>query len=102
MTDDPLDRELDRMAGNPKVAKLIKESLERLGKGAAGPELAEMAKEVLAGRTSLGTVSQSSAYAGQFTEAADRFQTWFAELTPEKRKELEKATREAVGEPDGP
>ncbi|ROP27643.1 hypothetical protein [Couchioplanes caeruleus] len=43
MTSDPIDDELNRMAGNPKVAKAIKEGLERLGKGAAGPDLQEMA-----------------------------------------------------------
>jgi hypothetical protein len=45
--EEPLQRELEQMSGSPVFAKKIKESLQRLAGGAAGPELAEMAREVL-------------------------------------------------------
>lgn len=97
----PIDRELHEMAGNPKVAVMIKKDLERLSTGVAGREFAEMAKELLEGRSSLREVGSSAAYAVQFREAADRYQKWYAELSPEQREELERNTREQFGEPGG-
>lgn len=103
MTDEPtpIDDELHRMAPNSQVARAIKDSLERLSKGAAGTDLAEMARELLEGRTSLREVGRSSAYAGQFTEAAERYRKWFADLSPEQRDELERTTRQQISEPGG-
>jgi hypothetical protein len=97
MTSDPIDDELSRMVGNPKVAKAIKEGLERLGKGAGGPELQEMAEELLAGRTSLRTVGSSSAYAAQLSSAAAAFAKWRAGLSPEELQEMERAASEEFG-----
>jgi len=102
MTDEPapIDDELRRMTSNHQVARAIKDSLERLSKGTASGELAEMARELLEGRTSLREVGRSSAYAGQFTEAAERYRKWFADLSPEQREELERTTRQRIANPD--
>lgn len=102
MTNDPIDDELTRMAGNPNAAKAIKDGLERLSKGAGGPELQEMAQELLAGRTSLRTVGSSSAYAEQLTSATAAFSQWRAELSPEERNDMERAASEEFGEGTSP
>jgi hypothetical protein len=95
-----LDRDLDDMSGNPAIAKHLKESLRRLSDGSAGPELAEMAREVLEGRTDLRTVARSSAYADQMTEAVGRFQNWQAEATPEERSQLLEETQKKLRHED--
>lgn len=93
MTDEQLQRDLEQMSGSPAIAKQIKESLRRLTNGAAGPELAEMARDVLDGRTDLRSVARSSVYAGHFTDAIGRFQRWHADLTPDERNQLVVDTR---------
>jgi hypothetical protein len=102
MTSDPIDDELNQMAGNPKLAKAIKEGLERLSKGAGGPDLQEMARELLAGRTSLRTVGSSTAYAAQLTSAIEAFTRWRADLSPEERADIEQAATEEFGGMDEP
>ena len=74
MSDERLNSELEQMAGNPKLARAIKDALNKLGKGAGGADLAEMARDVLDGRIDLRTVGQSSAYSHQMTEAIGQFQ----------------------------
>jgi hypothetical protein len=101
MTDDPLDRDLEQMAGSPQLAKAIKQNLHRLSKGAAGSDLAEMARDVLEGRTDLRTIARSSAYAGQITEGITKFNRWQSELTPEERDKLLEETRARVYDEDG-
>jgi hypothetical protein len=85
---DPLDRDLERMAGSPELAKTVRANLVRLSKGAGGPDLAEMARDLLDGRTELSTIARSSAYADQISAATVQFQTWYAELTEEEREKL--------------
>ncbi|HEV8173998.1 MAG TPA: hypothetical protein VGP91_10165 [Actinoplanes sp.] len=100
MTDDPLDRDLEQMAGSPQLAKAIKQNLQRLSNGAAGPDLAEMARDVLEGRTDLRTVARSSAYAGQITEGINKFNRWQSDLTPDERTQLLEDTRAAIYDED--
>jgi hypothetical protein len=90
VTDDPIDRDLEEMANNPRVAAEIKAHLQRLSRGAGGPELAEMARDLLDGRTSLREVGKSQVYADQFTAATSRFLNWYTELTPHAREELDR------------
>ena len=90
---EPIDDELRRMAENPKLAESVKESLRRLAGGSAGPALAEMAKELLAGRTSLREIGRSQAYAPELGAGVARFQQWHRDLTPEQRAELERQTQ---------
>lgn len=94
MTDDAIDHELERMAGNPRVTAVIKQHLQRLSRGAGGAELTEMARDLLAGRISLREVGRSDVYAQQFIAATDRFQTWYAKLSPEERENLNRTARE--------
>lgn len=61
---DPADPELRDMAGGDLGRyQLLRDSLRRLAAGAAGPDLAEMAREVLAGRVTLRQAMNSRAYA---------------------------------------
>ena len=96
--DQPIDRDLEQMAGDPRVARAIKADLIRLSNGAAGAEMAEMARDLLAGRIDLRTVAQSSAYSEQLTEAATTYDRWRSELTPERREELASDTHRAISE----
>jgi hypothetical protein len=85
---DAIDRELEDMSGSPSLARELKENLRHLRDGAAGPELAEMAREVLKGDVGLRSVARSSVYADQFTDATGRYQRWHEQLTPEGREQL--------------
>jgi hypothetical protein len=98
VTDDPIDAQLSEMAGNPRVAAAIKNHLERLSRGGGGPELAEMASDLLEGRTSLREVGKSEAYAQQFAAATGRFLTWYTELTPEEREDLDQKAHDEFGD----
>lgn len=93
---EPVDRELEQMTSNPRVAEAMKTALNKLRQGVAGPEMAEMATEVLEGRTDLRTIGQSSVYAVQFTEAAEGFRRWHTELSPEERNRLDRSTGEQL------
>jgi hypothetical protein len=100
MTGDPIDRQLEEITGNARVAAAIKEHLQRLSRGAGGRELAEMAQELLDGRTSLRDVAASDVYAKNFVAATDRFLSWYAELSPEERGRLDRETRMEFEEPE--
>ncbi|MFU8850720.1 hypothetical protein ACNAW0_07010 [Micromonospora sp. SL1-18] len=86
--DDDLNRDLTQMAGSPALADEVRNSLHRLADGAASPELAAMAREVLSGRVLLRAAAGSEALAAQMSEAIGRFQRWQAELTPEEQERL--------------
>lgn len=88
MSDDHIDDALERFAGDKNLAADLKANLERLRDGVGGPELAEMARDVLSGRTTLRDVARSSAYATPLTEAMDRFHEYDAQLTDEERAKL--------------
>jgi len=96
VTDSPLDRNLEQMAGSPQLAKAVKDSLVRLSKSAGGPDLAELARDVLEGRTDLRAVARSSAYAEQISAATVKFQKWYSELTPEEREKFIAETKARV------
>jgi hypothetical protein len=98
MTDSPLDRDLEQMAGGRRLAGAVKRSLEELKHGVAGPDLAEMATEVLEARTNLRTVVRSSAYSTQVTNGIDHFTTWEAGLSPEEREQFEEEQRKILSE----
>jgi hypothetical protein len=100
VTGDPLDRDLEQMAGSPALAKAVKENLVRLSKGAGGPDLAEMARELLEGRTDLRAIARSSAYAEQISAATGKFQKWYGELTPEERERFIADTRAFISDRD--
>jgi hypothetical protein len=91
--DEQLQRDLEQMSGSPALAKQIKQSLRQLTDGRAGPELAELARNALAGRTDLRSIAQHSAYADQILEAIQRFHRWHTQLTPDERDQLADDTR---------
>jgi hypothetical protein len=102
VTDDPVERDLEDMAGDPKLAKSIRRSLEQLRNGSAGPDLAEMAKDVLDGRTDLRMVARSAAYANDITAGIGRYKSWEAQLSPEERAAFEQEARNVIyGDTDG-
>ena len=88
MPEDPLDRELEQITGNKKMAAELRQNLEKLKGGAAGPDLAEMARDVLAGRVTLRDVTRTSAYAAPLTDAMNRFHDHQAKLSDEEKAEL--------------
>jgi hypothetical protein len=94
--DSPLDHELERMAGSPGLAKAVKANLVLLSRCVAGPDLAEMARDLMDGRIDLRTVADSSAYAEQITNATVTFERWYAELSPEEREKLITDTEDHV------
>jgi hypothetical protein len=98
----PIDDELLRMSGNPKVADAISAGLRQLSRGGAGPELAEMARDLLAGRISVGDIGRSSAYGPQLTEAFGKFQQWQNDLSPEDRERIERQAEEQLGNTEAP
>jgi hypothetical protein len=102
VADEALDRDLEQMTGSPVLAKHLKQSLRRLVDGAAGPRLAEVAREALDGRTALRDMAKSSAYADYFTDAIAGFHRWQAELTPAEREQyLDEVRQRLLGENEG-
>jgi hypothetical protein len=88
LSDDPVDQELERMAGNRQAAAEVKRNLIALRDGAAGPELAEMARDVLDGRISFRDVARSSAYAEPLMNAQEAFMRWQSQVEDEERARL--------------
>jgi hypothetical protein len=91
---------LEEMGGSPAMARALKKNLDLLAGGAAGPELAEMAREVIEGRTDLRGMGASGVYAEQLTGAIHRFQRWHAELSPEEREQIVDGAREQLASDD--
>jgi len=88
VSEDQVSHDLDQMTGDPALTEQLKASLERLRDGAAGPVLAEMAAEILDGRTTLREVARSSAYETEMTNVMAGFQQWNASLSNEEREQL--------------
>ena len=98
MGDETIDRDAEQMAGSSALAKAVKANLLRPSRGAAGPDLGEMARELPEGRTDLRSVACSSAYADQITKATIRYETWYEGLEPEERAKLIADTRAFVSD----
>lgn len=79
---------LDIAGGDPAVAKLVHESLKALERGAGGPAMQELARDVLAGRIGLREAANSSAYAEAFQESMARLRQWQDEVGPEEVNRL--------------
>lgn len=100
MDDAALERDLERMSGDPRIARAVKDSLRQLKDGAAGPELADLARDLLEGRTDLHSVASSSAYSAPLTAAVSTYETWYSELTPEQHQQLHADTTEYLANRD--
>jgi hypothetical protein len=102
LSNEALDQDLEQMSGSPALGRELRSSLRRLADGAAGPKLAEMARDLLDGRLDLRTVARSNAYADDLIGAIDRFQRFQQELTPEERNQfLSEARRRILDNQDG-
>ncbi|MBB1256603.1 hypothetical protein H3146_25120 [Streptomyces sp. OF3] len=100
------DSEFLDIARDPADARSLRNSLELLRKGAAGPILKEMAEEVLSGRLSLRQAVNVSSYAEAGLAESRDFQEKWAAMSDAEREELaaqgEAAHREAEREAAGP
>jgi hypothetical protein len=96
VTDHPLDQTIEQMAGTPQLAQAIKQGLQRLRDGVAGPDLAEMARELLGGHIDVPLIARTSAYANPILEGIDQYKRWEASLTPEERQRFINDARAAI------
>jgi hypothetical protein len=80
-----LDDELRSIArGDAAKEQLLRDSLRRLAEGAAGPELREMAHEVMAGRVTLRQAMLSRVYSEALWPYAERLLRWREDLRAEE------------------
>ncbi|SCG53077.1 hypothetical protein [Micromonospora humi] len=79
---------LDLAEGENGLAKILHASLERLRDGAAGTDLQEMARDVLAGHTDLRQIAVTDAYGPMFLDQFHRFKEWEEHLDPDERRRL--------------
>lgn len=98
----PLDRDLDAMTGDPRLSRVAKESLERLRAGVAGPEMAEMARELLDGRIKLRSLADNSVYGHVLLEGVEKYRRWESDLNQEERRQLGRTVRETYGKGTSP
>lgn len=75
----------------------MRESLERLRAGHAGPVMAEMARDLIDGRISLRDVSRTSVYSEGLIEGVQAYKQWEARLDDDDRQQLHDAVRETYG-----
>jgi hypothetical protein len=94
--DDALTRDLERILGSPELVKRAQESIGRLREGASGDHLAEMARDLLDGRTSIREIGQSSVYAAPLSEQFTKYNEWFNGLKPEERERLMSEANETL------
>ena len=78
----------DIAGGDPRRLRGLHDSLDRLA-DSPQPELREMARAVLDGEIPLRTAALSSAYAPALGDAFDGFWTYYNQLSPHERSELE-------------
>jgi hypothetical protein len=92
-----LEHQVESVVRNPKIALAVKGSLERLKSGHGGPELQEIARDLLNGSITLRDLTRTSVYSGVFMEQFHRYKDWEASLTAEDREEFQRQTRETYG-----
>ena len=99
--EDGLGNDLNRIAGDPELARRLREDIVRLRGGAGGDKLAEMARDLLDGRIDLRMVAGSSAYAEPLSAAAAKYDEWFRSLDPEERDRLMAEARASLRDSAG-
>ncbi|WP_045747640.1 hypothetical protein [Actinoplanes rectilineatus] len=100
MTGDAIDQELKEVAGSGRLAAEIRRNLESLRSGVAGPALAEMARDILAGRITLRDVAQTLAYSEPLLEALAEFRKFESQLSADERAEMVEQAKERFSDPD--
>ncbi|MCW2143568.1 hypothetical protein [Actinoplanes cyaneus] len=93
-----LERDIEVRVPSPQVARVVKDSLERLENGSGGPEMQEIARDLRKGRISLRDLTRSSVYSRILGEQIQRYREWEASLDDEHRRKFD----EQVGELYGP
>ncbi|GAB3331289.1 hypothetical protein RMN56_19515 [Micromonospora halotolerans] len=73
---------------DPRRIKALRGSLDRLA-NSQQPELREMARAVLNGDITLRTAGLTSAYGPALSDAFGSFWTYYRQLDPEERQQLE-------------
>ena len=81
------DRLLDLAGGDRGLATFIREALERIRAGSAGPELGDVANDVLNGDLLVRQIA-SDLYAAEFSSHLRAFQQWKDEQPPDELGEL--------------
>jgi hypothetical protein len=74
-------------AGDPRIAKLLRTSLQQLTDRPPGP-LREMAEAVLRGHMDLRRAALSDAYGGELGAAFGRFWSEYQHMDPQERDRL--------------
>ncbi|MFM9366660.1 hypothetical protein [Streptomyces sp. Da 82-17] len=87
---------LDMSQGDPAQARLLRKSLETLAAGHGGDALKEMARDVLAGRSSLREAANVSAYSEQLIEQARPMAEKWASMSELEREEVAAEGRRAI------
>ena len=81
------DSAYDLAGGDPRKAKLLRVSLQKLADGPDGV-LKEMAEGVLRGELDLREAAMSDVYGPALGAAFDQFSTYYTELDQEERDQL--------------
>ncbi|HET6480888.1 MAG TPA: hypothetical protein VFG35_12750 [Actinoplanes sp.] len=100
--EESIGRELEALSGRPEIASQVKESLRRMRDGEAGPEMAEMSRDLLEGRIRLRDLATTEVYADGLTAGVERYRRWESELTPEDRQKLDEEVQKLRDGGDGP
>lgn len=95
-----------RFSADPTNDAVRRKLLQKLSSNSKNPALAEMARELLAGRITPREVMTSSSYAAALEPGVAQFQEWYGGLSDEQRAEQEELGRSALerlaNEPETP
>lgn len=95
-----------RFSADPTNDAVRRNLLQKLSINGKNPALAEMARELLAGRITPREVMTSSSYASALEPGVAQFQEWYGGLPDEQRAEQEELGRAALdrlaNEPETP
>jgi hypothetical protein len=91
------DSAYDIAGGDPRKAKLLRASLQKLADGPDGL-LKEMAEGVLRGEMDLRQAAMSDAYGPELGSAFDRFATYYVALDQAERDQLVATTEDQLNE----
>lgn len=85
-----------RFSADPTDDAVRRKLLQKLSVNSKNPALAEMARELLAGRISPREVMTSSSYASVLEPGVAQFQQWYGSLSDKQRAEQEELGRAAL------
>lgn len=95
-----------RFSADPTDDAVRRKLLQKLSTNSKNPALAEMARELLAGRLTPRQVMTSSSYASALEPGVAQFKQWYGNLSDKQRAEQEELGRAALvqlaNEPETP